>query len=267
MRAMPLVFAVVYLLATAVPSEAGPGPDPAPATRRRARRPAPRPAARYGRRALPPVRPGEIGPVPGDRARAGTVQRDRLRRSPPGLVASGERRADLHRRGKRRPLGQGDGRFRHAEPPGHLPGHRQADLDPRPRAAARRGGLAGPDDAGRRRVRALLPVDRDRAGAEDPRHAWPPGRPASWSPTSSVGWRARVAGWRRPPTETRPHPRNAVPPPDTPLRADRAGVNRRRLRAPAGRGHAACTSTQAHDQPASRRTVATVDPMVALRQD
>ena len=29
MRAMPLVFAVVYLLATAVPSDAGPGPDPA----------------------------------------------------------------------------------------------------------------------------------------------------------------------------------------------------------------------------------------------
>ncbi len=32
MRAMPLVFAVVYALAAAAPSEAGPGPDPAPAT-------------------------------------------------------------------------------------------------------------------------------------------------------------------------------------------------------------------------------------------
>ena len=113
-------------------------------------------------------------------------------------------------------------------------------------------------------------VDRDRAGAQGPRH---PGRPAD-----------RQAGRRRAPWDgapawrggvgrelSRPHPRRAVPPPDRPCRAGRAGVNRQRPRAPAGRGHAVCTSKQAHDQPASRRTVrhppASAEPRVHRRLD
>ncbi len=153
MRAMPLVSAVVYLLA-AVARRSRPG-----RSRRRSRTSA---SATPPRRCCSAVRPGEVGPVPRDRRHAGRVERHRLRRGAPGRRTSGRRRPHLHRRSARHPLGARHRRLRDDELRPHLPGHRPADVDSRPRAAARARGVAGAVAARRARVRALLPLDRRR---------------------------------------------------------------------------------------------------------
>ena len=216
MRAMPLVFAVVYALATAVPSEAGPGPEPAPAA-------AAAPAA------LRHIRPRDT--VAALFLRFGQEKSARFREIVRALERSNVivyvevRQASSHPVGGGLTfIGEANGvRWVRAMVDSGTPSHLATCQDivrltsilgHELQHAA--GGLAGPDDAGRRRVRALLPVDRDRAGAQDPRH---PGRPADrqarrrrapWD--GAPAWRGGVGR-----ELSRPHPRRAVPPPDTPL--------------------------------------------------